>query len=182
MKLSSAATAASIRDLNLLQDFSLVFLAGNPISSLIWGIRSLVFWEDLLWLLIQRRLLQNSQKGYSQGELGGRISFSHDSREVLLEPNLRPLAVVGRITVHDGRCNEVFQISGPSPTPSFPQLFRKWLTPATGTSSACWCPQWWAHPGWRQGLFPHIHLSCSHKRISRSSRSNAIIELFFFHH
>jgi hypothetical protein len=48
MKLWSAVTTASIRDLNLMQDFSTVFLARNPITSLIKGIRSLVLWEDLL--------------------------------------------------------------------------------------------------------------------------------------
>ncbi len=57
-------------------------------------------------------------KGFQSRELGARISFSHTSREVLLEPNLRPLAVVGRVAVYAGRCNEDFQISGPSSTPS----------------------------------------------------------------
>jgi hypothetical protein len=34
MKLPSAAMTAAIQDLNLLQDFAMVFLARNPITSL----------------------------------------------------------------------------------------------------------------------------------------------------
>jgi hypothetical protein len=44
MKLSSAAITASILDLNLLQDFVMVFLARDPITSLIKEIKSLILW------------------------------------------------------------------------------------------------------------------------------------------
>ncbi len=115
-------------------------------------------------------------KEWQSGELGARIFFFHTSREVLLEPNLRSLAVVGRVSVYAGRFNGDFQISDPSSTPSFPQLFWICSSPGTGTSSACWCPWWWARSGWRPGLFPPSHLSWSHKRVNRSSRSITFVD------
>jgi hypothetical protein len=42
MKLSSAAISDSILDLNLLQDFAMVFLVRDPITSLIQEIKSLI--------------------------------------------------------------------------------------------------------------------------------------------
>ncbi len=67
MKLSSAATAASIPDLNLLQDFTMVFLARDPITSLISEIKYLVLWSNFLRPLIHRRPAQNSPQGCSKG-------------------------------------------------------------------------------------------------------------------
>jgi hypothetical protein len=57
------------------------------------------------------------KKCYSQGSWRPNLLLSH-LHEVLLEPNLRPLAVVGRDAVYARRCNRDFQISDPSATPS----------------------------------------------------------------
>jgi hypothetical protein len=57
--------------------------------------------------------------------------------EVLLEPILRPLAVVGRVTLHAGRCNGDFQLSSPSSDTIFPKLTWKCSCLAKGTSLTC---------------------------------------------
>jgi hypothetical protein len=76
------------------------------------------FFGGFAFILNSETLPAKESKGLNSGELGARIFFYHASHEVLLEPNRRPLAVVGRVAVYAGRCNGYFQISDPSSTPS----------------------------------------------------------------
>ncbi len=95
---------------------------GTPLPPWCNGLGLWFFLEDLLWPLIQRRPLQNSQRITFRGAGSPDLLLPH-LREVPLEPNLRPLAVVGRVAVYAGRWIEDFQISDPSSTPSSHSCF-----------------------------------------------------------
>jgi hypothetical protein len=86
-----------------MQAFARVSLARDPITSLIFWIRS----ETLHWPLIERRRTKNRQKVRE----ARRPDLLHPHlRKALLEPALHPLAVLGRIACPAGSCNGDFKL------------------------------------------------------------------------
>ncbi len=141
----SAATTASIWDLNLLQVFAKMFLARDTIAPLIFRIRSFVLLWGFALAPYSKTPHAKLSKGLQSGDLGGQISFTYTSVRFFWRAN-----PVSSILLEDEM--PIFSYLVHPWTASFSKLFWKCSSPASGTSSTCWCPRRRARSGWRQDL------------------------------
>ncbi len=82
---------ASILDLKLMQAFTRVSLARNPITSFIFWVRSLDLLQDFALTLYSETPYTKQSKGLQSGKLGSQTSSTHTSVRFSLSQSCIPL-------------------------------------------------------------------------------------------